>query len=436
MQPLVSGIVETRQRCAGLDWAPGDTHLAVGAGRKVIVYTVTQWTLARYQTLQGHVDGVTSVSFHDKKPWLLSASHDNLIILWNYHTGQQLERFMGHTGSVLGCVFYLGADERRFLTCSFDRTVKVWEVDTSHHGHLSPSEDEGHTARLLTVACAPQGGEILTGSRDKTFKTWGPYELSPNGELCSKNAVVRWTNQGHSSNVVSSAYSSDGKTIVTVDRSGMIALTSSRNGETRRTICGGECTSVAVLPGGSAVAVGRNDGMLIYETNGELLERCDLGSSACTCVAYSPDGLKIVTGSSDGIVRLWCARQFRQLATYRGHERSVRCCAFSPDNKRIITGGEDSVVMEWSAANAQQLSKIEGHEFPVLGCGYSADGRYIFTGSTDGMAIVWDANTREEVAAFACLGRLTCLAPYPSSQVTAFVVGDGSGTHYLLQLVH
>ena len=58
-------------------------------------------------------------------------------------------------------------DGQSILTGSDDNTAKLWDLK----GHELQSF-QGHTSSVLSVAFAPDGQSILTGSEDNTAKLW------------------------------------------------------------------------------------------------------------------------------------------------------------------------------------------------------------------------------------------------------------------------
>jgi WD40 repeat protein len=60
--------------------------------------------------------------------FVVTASQDNHLILWNSETGMELRRFDGHTFNVNGAWF--SPDGRRILSVSGDRTARTWDVET------------------------------------------------------------------------------------------------------------------------------------------------------------------------------------------------------------------------------------------------------------------------------------------------------------------
>lgn len=72
----------------------------------------------------------------------------------------------GHIGSVNGCEY--SPDGKWIVSASLDRTLKVWEA-TSGAEHLALS---GHTGPVLAYGYSPDGKWIVSASSDYTLKVW------------------------------------------------------------------------------------------------------------------------------------------------------------------------------------------------------------------------------------------------------------------------
>ena len=71
---------------------------------------------------------------------LLTCSDDKTARLWDTETGQELQRFVGHTDRVSGCTF--SPDGKYVLTGSDDKTARLWDANTGQElrrftGHTS-----------------------------------------------------------------------------------------------------------------------------------------------------------------------------------------------------------------------------------------------------------------------------------------------------------
>ncbi len=54
--------------------------------------------------------------------------NDGRISIWQVSTGQNLLSIKGHNSTVMGLVFT--ADNQKLISCSFDRYIKIWDVDS------------------------------------------------------------------------------------------------------------------------------------------------------------------------------------------------------------------------------------------------------------------------------------------------------------------
>ena len=58
----------------------------------------------------------------------MSGSVDHTLKLWDAHTGEELTKFAGHSGSILSCDF--SHDGTRLFSGSNDCCMKLWDVKT------------------------------------------------------------------------------------------------------------------------------------------------------------------------------------------------------------------------------------------------------------------------------------------------------------------
>ena len=123
-------------------------------------------TIGLLHSLSGHKDGVRTVAFTSDSTRLVTGSFDNFIFIWLVSSGTQVATLIGHTGTVYSCIL---TPEDNIVSCSFDRTVKVWETNKA------VNKVEGHGARILGVASNSK--KIVTASRDKTLRVWNKHSF-------------------------------------------------------------------------------------------------------------------------------------------------------------------------------------------------------------------------------------------------------------------
>lgn len=177
-------------------------------------------------SLSGHLDYVRSLAFHHEAPWIVSASDDQTIRIWNWQSRQCVAVLSGHNHYVMSAAFH--PTEDLLVSGSLDQTIRVWDLSSiraknapsmasasSRKASLtgsssgSPSIDlfagsglessvkfimEGHDRGVNWVQFHPTKPLILSGSDDRSVKVW------------RYNDVRAWEVEnfrGHSNNVSS-----------------------------------------------------------------------------------------------------------------------------------------------------------------------------------------------------------------------------------------
>jgi WD40 repeat protein/serine/threonine protein kinase len=129
--------------------------------------------------------------------WLASLDADSKTVLLRDARTHQVEvRLPGHTAWVNSAAF--SRNSRLLATCSSDRTVRVWSIDSG-----ACQELRGHSDEVFAMAFHPDGTRLATAGRDRAIWLW---------DLSRGEEVARL--QGHASYVWSLAFSPDGKTLV------------------------------------------------------------------------------------------------------------------------------------------------------------------------------------------------------------------------------
>lgn len=80
------------------------------------------------QVQKGHIQPVSSISWHPSGDYFASGSQDHSIILWDVKTGKQIRSFNYHTGGILNLVF--SKDGSQLLTSAEDNRILVIETIT------------------------------------------------------------------------------------------------------------------------------------------------------------------------------------------------------------------------------------------------------------------------------------------------------------------
>ncbi|GLB35288.1 putative A Receptor for Ubiquitination Targets [Lyophyllum shimeji] len=150
------------------------------------------WRRGRYtyRVLKGHTDGVMCLQFSETLsypafPVLITGSYDRTVRVWNMETGVELHCLKGHTRAVRALQF----DDIKLITGSMDNTLKIWDWR------------RGKCIRTLTghtdgIVCLNFDSNVLaSGSVDQSIKVWnlrtgGAFTLRGHSDWV--NAVQLW----------------------------------------------------------------------------------------------------------------------------------------------------------------------------------------------------------------------------------------------------
>lgn len=64
--------------------------------------------------------------FHHEYPWILSASDDQTIRIWNWQSRTCISVLTGHNHYVMCAMFHSSEDQ--IVSASLDQTVRVWDI--------------------------------------------------------------------------------------------------------------------------------------------------------------------------------------------------------------------------------------------------------------------------------------------------------------------
>jgi WD40 repeat protein len=239
-----------------------------------------------------------------------------------------------------------------------------------------------HRSNIMSVAFSPDGKNILTGSQDSTAGLWN----------LQGNLLQLF--KGHSNWLRSVAFSPDGKSILTGSGDNTARLWD-LHGNLVREFTGhrGIIFSVGFSPDGKTILTGSMDKTArIWNLMGNEQLVIKGHKDIISSVAFSPDGKTVLTGSNDKTARLWDL-QGNLLQQFNGHESGITSIAFSPDGKSILTGSMDKTARLWDL-KGNVLTTFKGHENKITSVAISPDGKRLLTGSLDKTARLWDLQGR------------------------------------------
>jgi len=295
-------------------------------------------------TWTGHTAGVNVIRLFPKTSHLLlSGSMDNKIKLWDvYTTGNCLRTFVGHTKSVKDVSF--SNDGRRFLSCGYDRVMKLWDTETGEcigrfgNGKIPfcikfhPDEDKQHV--------------FLAGMSDKKIIQ---YDIN-SGEITQEY-------DQHLGPVNTITFVDDNKRFVTTSDDKTIRAWDWDIPVVIKYIAEPHMhsmPSVTLHPSKKYFAAQSLDNqVLIYSTDNFRQNRKktfaghSVAGYACQ-VGFSPDGKWISSGDSTGNIVFWDWKTRRIKSRLKAHNKVVIAHEWLPhETSKVITASWDGLIKLW-----------------------------------------------------------------------------------------
>jgi WD40 repeat protein/class 3 adenylate cyclase len=376
-----------------------------------------------------HTSILGSLSFSQDGKLILTGSYDQTAKLWDASTGREVQKYVGHKGSVLSAV--LSSDGKYVFTASSDGTARLWDAKTgqelrrftcpagvnglaiSHDGKYILSGSGDGITRLWSikpkaelqlfdnngvvsaVAFSPDGKFVLTGGDGGIARLWDALSGQKLREFIRDKGIINY----------GAAFSPDGKFVLTGSWDGTVRLSEVQTGEEVRQFKGDDSgvNGVSFSPDGKyVVAATYRTGTWLWETEtGKVVRRFN-SDAILNRVAFSPDGKYIATasGEGDGTARLLDISTGEVVRSFSGASGGMNSVAFSPDGKYILTGDSDNIARLWDVQIGKEVRKFIGHTDLIWTATFSPDGKYIATASNDSTARLWDTQTGEELRRF------------------------------------
>ncbi|CAA7028305.1 unnamed protein product [Microthlaspi erraticum] len=218
-------------------------------------------------TLTGHGACIRTVQFHHENPWIVSASDDKSIRIWNWRKKKCISILNGHTEAVMCASAY----QSTIVSASLDRTVRVWDTASLASKSVSPPKDikpmnelRGHDNGVNWVCIHPTLPLIVSGATDGQVKLW---RMNAETKAWEEEATL----QGHRKNVSSVMFHTKQDMIVSSskDRSIRVWDDNTRAGIQTHTRVRDGFLILAVHPEIDLLAAGHDNGFMVFRLEKE-----------------------------------------------------------------------------------------------------------------------------------------------------------------------
>jgi len=276
-----------------------DGRLLASAAADGVVKLWDLTTFGELRTIIAHRVAAEAVAVSPDGKLIASGADDGRLRIYDAANGREVYTFEPVQGAIRAVAF--SPDGALVAASGDDMKVRLWDVrvwtltGTAREPFVRPVRTFDHKAPVWSVAFAPHGKLMVTGSEDGTTRVW---DTSSNG-----NEVRGLRGIGPARGV---AVSSDGR-LVAAGTERIIGVWSLESGVEVGTIEPGVATSaVAFAPGGRILAAAQDRHITLYEAEtGRVVRTLQGHTAAILSLAFTPDGKLLVSGGKDGTVMVW-----------------------------------------------------------------------------------------------------------------------------------
>ena len=299
----------------------------------------------------------------------------------------------GHKDVVHSVAF--SPDDKYILSASADKTICLWEISTWRC--LKPFV--GHTEAVFSAAFSDDGTLIVSASADKTVRIWDRVSrnclkiLKADGNLPADEGEFRSAN-----------FHPDGKQVVAVDNTGMIRLWDWESGTPiNENACGDDILNWATFShDGTKILVASSDSTAyLWDAQlSKMLYPFEDHTGPIKQVAFSRKNDRLLTVASNGTMRIWNLADKTHLEIKTNHTEPINSACFSFNEKYIISASSDQTLQLWNSLTGDYITTFNGHTGEVMSVAFShgnhpAANQYFISAGRDNTIRLWDVNSQQ-----------------------------------------
>lgn len=299
----------------------------------------------------------------------------------------QLAEFAPRDGFLRGVAL---APDNRTLAAG-GSAIHTWDVQTGQQLGVWKAQE----GQINMLAWSAVNGLLASADNDGATRIWDP----------AHGSVIHVLSNPTKASALSVAWAPDGTKLVTGTSQGTVELWDTHTGQHLATWAGppmrpapGVRNPYAVwgvtwAPDGHTVASNRYDRhVFVWDVASGRLLASLAPDSQPNGVAWKPDGSEFATSDDAGNIQLWGSKRSNanmRILQPRESAGWTYPLAWKRDGSLLICGASSGLVQLWDMRTGTELAPLQAHQLPVWGLALSADASLLATGSDDTTVRLW-----------------------------------------------
>jgi WD40 repeat protein len=321
--------------------------------------------------LVGHSETITQVSFSPDGAWVLSASRDESVRIWDSSDGAAIRLFHLSLPAYSAAFSPIG---NSIAVGTHDSSIHVWEFNDK----IGERKFSASVQRSSELAVSDDGTLVATpnlGAKSVSVRSTSSLEV-----------IATFTTDD--SLIYSLAFAPDNRLLAVGDSRGQVHVWDVRRKERLATceLSNARIFAIAFSPSGETLATG-DEGSTVklceWETTGTSETLGSFGYQVRD-LDFSRDGQRLVSSHyaasyQKNLPFFLCDLATGECTHLRGIDKHVSSIQFSPDDRFIAAGTGVGMVLLWDALTGRSIGSIEAHVNAIWSLDFSPDGRTLAT---------------------------------------------------------
>lgn len=302
-----------------------------------------------FKILQGHKFKVGPINFSKNNNYLISASWDNSVRVWDIDSFKCIKVLKGHEDNVWACD--ISSDNNLIASASLDRQFKIWDFksgkellnyklephDIIRKG-LIPEIDRPFPNSAYSVAFSPDNKYIAVGAADSLVRLFD-----------AKTYALIDTLKNHTRSILGVKYSSDGRYLISGGPRSNVVIWETDKYEPLYILKNivGYCGAFTFTNDNKEVLItGKCKIVVIDIASGKIIRTIPV-QCALQSVQLTSDEKYMITCAEDHTVRLYDYKTGKEIWIYKNPKPEICDCKLSPDNKYLAVSTPEGNILIW-----------------------------------------------------------------------------------------